>query len=184
MSRLRQDYPEAALIALSPSIVDTTALTKHEIGLGLPLPLRNLRSQYNHRLYSKACIATATDLDVPVINSFELHDRAMQQGASSSDLLTDGVHYTQKGYSVRGDMQFSIDRWGWLIPQIISSAVLSVINDHYPQLLPSNVQTGFPLFVRYRQPSDPALDSMASWVKDLVARVEKVQDAAFVHISG
>lgn len=99
--QLRQDYPEAGIIFITPSVYNRDLALKHEAQAQLPESIRDLRTKANHRLYAATCLETARSLGVPVVDAYRLHEAEIESGTPVASLLPDGVHFTTQGYSVR-----------------------------------------------------------------------------------
>lgn len=108
---IRQHYPSAATILLTPGQMDSSRLDAWEDTLEIPAQIRSPRRAENTIHYVDACLAVGRKLGIPVVNCFKLHDEAMKAGTSSDDLFSDGLHFTPAGYAVSLRRNETRDAW-------------------------------------------------------------------------
>ena len=97
---IRTEYPAAKCILVTPSTVDPETASAWERKLDIPAALRSLRLPENTSKYVEACVEVGRQLDVPVIDCFAAHTKAMKGGVDIGHLFSDGVHYSEAGYDV------------------------------------------------------------------------------------
>lgn len=100
VGHLRKTYPSAGIILLTPSTLDPPAVDAWEDTLQIPTELRHPRYPRTTVKYVEACLTVGNKLKVPVVNCFDLHQFAVDSGVPIGELYTDGLHYSEKGYSV------------------------------------------------------------------------------------
>ena len=100
LGHIRKNYPSAGIILLTPSTLDPPAVSAWEDTLQIPNQLRHPRHPCNTIKYVEACLSVGNTLKVSVVNCFDLHQFAVDSGVPIAELYTDGLHYSEKGYSV------------------------------------------------------------------------------------
>jgi len=88
---------------MTPSTVDPETASAWERKLDVPVALRSLRLPENTLKYVEACVEVGRQMEIPVIDCFAAHTRAMKGGVDVGHLFSDGVHYTAAGYNVSFD---------------------------------------------------------------------------------
>lgn len=83
------------------------------------------RNNENNKLYADTAVKLASELKIPVVNLFE---QFSNYDGDWKELLSDGIHYSGKGYIV------------------MFGAVVQAIEKYYPELKPENLPTVMPLF--------------------------------------
>ncbi len=173
-AHFRANWPRSRIILLTPSTLDKPRIETFDASLGIPVDLTHPRTPENARLYADGCIEVGKQLDIPVIDVFDLHSNAMQRGGKTLiDLYWDGLHYSPEGYSVSP----CVCPCQGVAPnadvglQIINAAIMSTIRETSPDLVPSAMEDAFPFFATYENSDDPRSARLASLAETIKAKL-------------
>jgi lysophospholipase L1-like esterase len=98
---LQETQPNAKVILLTPSTVDMAAWTAFGREQGMPSEFSDNRSPEAAKQIRDVVLDVAKEADVGVVDVWKLHDDAVNRGdLKTSELFTDGLHYSEKGYAV------------------------------------------------------------------------------------
>ncbi len=176
---IRSTWPSSSTILLTPSTLDAPRIEAFDASLGIPEDLAHPRTPENAKKYAMGCVKLGQELDVPVVDVYALHTKALQEGKTLQDLFWDGLHYSPVGYSVRkqSDRQrfqtHPLTTSLLLFSQMINEEILRIIRTTLPDLSPVTMPDGFPFFATYANEHDPRAVKLAALCDEIKAKVDK-----------
>lgn len=155
-----QSAHKTRIILVTPSIVEPSVWAAVAKSWGTPDSHAMNRTMESAQAYAQAVLEVGKVMHVPVVDAFTLLATPVQRGEKRfEDLLYDGLHYTEAGYSVNSVAVPNMEREPALtsVAQYITAAILQIIENQYPEISPAKLRDEFPNWPLYGQ--DPAADA-------------------------